>query len=303
MPTRLTLLALIALLCCSCGFKHEPTGPLAAYPQTVRDALGHEVRIDTAPRRIVSLDPGMTAAMYTLGAQKLLVGRSGGETYPKKALRLPVMAANGKPNTKAIIKAGPDVVLVPLSMAPTVADVDALQRKIAAVVYVVDGSSVAGVETDISELGLITDHASAGRRLAAQIQGSVANIEKAVAGRPPARAFVDLGFSYTIDPTGITGDMLRLGGGQNVASEVDPSKPVTVAQLSSLAPDVYISRAQQGATLAELKKHKGTANLPAVTQGRVVQLSGSWLSEDGPRIAAALAQIAKALHPDAAIPQ
>jgi ABC-type Fe3+-hydroxamate transport system substrate-binding protein len=76
---------------------------------------------------------------------------------------------------------------------------------------------------------------------------------------------------------------------------------VTAAELSSLAPDVYISQAQQGATLAELKKHKGTANLPAVTQGRVVQLPGSWLTEDGPRIALALAQIAKALHPDAAI--
>jgi iron complex transport system substrate-binding protein len=301
MPTRLSLLALLALLCCSCGFKHEPTGPLAAYPQTVRDAIGHEVRIDTAPRRIVSLDPGMTAAMYALGAQKLLVGRSGGETYPKKALRLPVMAQNGKPDTKAIIKAGPDVVLVPQSMAPTVADVDALQRRIAAVVYVVSASTVSGVESDISELGLITDHASAGRRLAAHIQSSVANIEQAVAGQPPAHVFVDLGFSYTIDPTSITGDMLRLGGGQNVASEVDPSKPVTVAELSSLAPDVYISQAQQGATLAELKKHKGTAKLPAVTQGRVVQLPGSWLTEDGPRIALALAQIAKALHPDAAI--
>jgi iron complex transport system substrate-binding protein len=303
MPTRLTLLALLALLCCSCGFKHEPTGPLAAYPQSVRDALNHEVRIDTAPRRIVSLDPGMTAAMYALGAQKLLVGRSGGEIYPRKALRLPVMAVNGKPDTKAIIKAGADVVLVPLSMAPTVAAVDALQRKIAAVVYVVNGSSVAGVENDITELGLITDQATAGRRLAGQIQSSVANIQKAVAGQPPARVFVDLGFSYTIDPTGITGDMLRLGGGQNVASEVDPSKPVTAAELSSLAPDVYISQAQQGATLAELKKHKGTAKLPAVMQGRVVQLPGSVLTDDGPRIAAALAKIAKALHPDAAIPQ
>jgi iron complex transport system substrate-binding protein len=303
MPTRLISLALLALLCCSCGFKHEPTGPLAAYPQTVRDAIGHEVRIDTAPRRIVSLDPGMTAAMYSLGAQKLLVGRSGQETYPKKALRLPVMTQNGKPDTKAIIKAGPDVVLVPLSMAPTVADVDALQRKVAAVVYVVGASSVAGVENDITELGLITNHASAGRRLAAHIQSSAATIERAVAGQTPARAFVDLGFSYTIDPASITGDMLRLAGGQNVASEVDPSRPVTNAELASLAPDVYISQAQQGATLAELKHHKGTAKLPAVTQGRVVQLPGSVLTEDGPRVASALAQIAKALHPDAAIPQ
>src|SRR5207248_859587 len=95
MPTRLILLAALALLCASCGFKQEPTGVLAAYPQSVRDALGHEVRIDAAPSKIVSLDPGMTAAMYELGAQKLLVGRSGAETYPKQAMHLPVMVKNG----------------------------------------------------------------------------------------------------------------------------------------------------------------------------------------------------------------
>ena len=68
MLPRVTALALIVLLCSSCGFKPEPTGALPAYPQTVRDALGRQVHIDTAPRRIVSLDPGMTAALYRIGA-------------------------------------------------------------------------------------------------------------------------------------------------------------------------------------------------------------------------------------------
>lgn len=303
MPTRLTLLALLALLCSSCGFKQEPTGVLAAYPQTVRDAINHQVRVDSAPHKIVSLDPGMTEAMYALGAQKLLVGRSGAETYPKKALKLPVMVQAGKPDTKAIIKAGPDVVLVPESMVPTVADVDALQRKIAAVVYVVGGNSVAQIENDITELGLITDHASAGRTLANGIQTSVASIQAAVAGQPPAKAFVDVGFFNTIDPFGITADMLRLAGGQNVASDANTSQPLTAAQLASLAPDVYISQHGPGATLAELKHHKGTASIPAVTLGHVVQLPGAVLNEDGPRVAAALAKIAKALHPDATIPK
>ena len=36
---------------------------------------------------------------------------------------------------------------------------------------------------------------------------------------------------------------------------------------------------------------------------RVIQLPASVLNEDGPRVAVALAQIAKALHPDATVPQ
>ena len=33
----------------------------------------------------------MTAALYSIGAEKLLVGRSGLETYPQAVVHLPVM--------------------------------------------------------------------------------------------------------------------------------------------------------------------------------------------------------------------
>jgi iron complex transport system substrate-binding protein len=304
MPTRLTPLAVLALalLCASCGFKSEPTGVLAAYPQTVRDALGHPVRIDAAPHRIVSLDPGMTAAMYALGAGDMLVGRSGRETYPKKALRLPVMLKDGKPDVRAIERAGPQVVLVPASITPTLADVNALERKVAAVVYVVDGRSVDGVENDITELGLITNRASPGRSLATGIQTRVKQIRAAVAHEAPARAFVDLGFSYTIEPGSMAADLLRLAGGQNVAAEVDPSRPVSGTTLATLAPEVYLSVGDTGATLKQLAHHPATASIPAVTDRRVVQLSGAVLQEDGPHVTDALARIAQLLHPDATIP-
>jgi cobalamin transport system substrate-binding protein len=303
MPTRLTLLAALALLCASCGFKHEPTGVLAAYPQSVRDAIGHEVRVETAPKRIVSLDPGATAAMYALGAEKLLVGRSGSETYPNQAMHLPVMVKDGKPDLKAIEDAHPDVVLVPAAMAPTISDVNQLQLKLAAPVYVVGGSSAERVENDITGLGLITNRAAAGRQVASGIQSAVKRIHAAVAGEPRVPVFVDQGFGYTIDPTGITGDLLRLAGGRNVASEADPSQRVTGTQLAQLAPQVYISAGDAGATLKQLKGRKATAQLPAVVDGRVVQVPVSVLTEDGPRLPLALARIAKLLHPDASVPE
>ena len=308
MPTRLTLLAALALLCASCGFKHEPTGVLAAYPQSVRDAIGHEVRVDAAPKRIVSLDPGATAAMYALGAGDLLVGRSGAETYPKQAMHLPVMVKDGKPDVPAIVKAlgagnADSVVLVPASMAPTVGDVDQLQRRLASVVYVVGGTSAERVESDITELGLITNRAATGRRLATSIQSAVKRIHSAVAGEPAVPVFVDQGFGYTIDPTGLTADLLRLAGGRNVAAEGDPSQRVTGSQLAQLAPQVYISAGDAGSTLKQLKQRTATAQLPAVVDKRVVQLPASVLTEDGPRLPLALARLAKLLHPDASIPE
>jgi iron complex transport system substrate-binding protein len=307
MLPRVTALALIVLLCSSCGFKPEPTGALPAYPQTVRDALGRQVRIDTAPRRIVSLDPGMTAALYRIGAEKLLVGRSGLETYPKQSLHLSVMTAGGQPDLKQIQHAQADVVLVPQSMAPTAQDVDRLQLKAAAEVYVVGGNSVNQVEDDIAAIGLITDHADAARSLANSISTSVGRVQHSVAGQPPARTYVDVGLvtpgTFTIDPVSMTGDLVRLANGTNVASEVPPSQPVTFAQLAGLAPDVYLSEQGQGAMLSDLRKHKATRTIPAVVNNRVIQLPASVLNEDGPRVALALAQIAEALHPDATAPQ
>jgi iron complex transport system substrate-binding protein len=307
MLPRVTALALIVLLCSSCGFKSEPTGALPAYPQTVRDALGRQVRIDTAPRRIVSLDPGMTAALYSIGAEKLLVGRSGLETYPKRSLHLPVMVTGGQPDLKRIQHAKPDVVLVPESMVPTAQDVDKLQLKAAAEVYVVGGNSVNQVENDISAMGLITDHADAARSLAGSVATSVKRVKNSVAAETPARTYVDVGLvtgaTFTIDPVSMTGDLVRLANGTNVASEVSPSQPVTFAQLAGLAPDVYLSQQGQGATLSDLRKHKTTRTIPAVANKQVIQLPASVLNEDGPRLALALAQIARALHPGAAAPQ
>jgi iron complex transport system substrate-binding protein len=307
MLPRVTALALIVLLCSSCGFKPEPTGALPAYPQTVRDALGRQVRIDTAPRRIVSLDPGMTAALYRIGAEKLLVGRSGLETYPKQSLHLPVMTDGGQPDLKQIQHAQADVVLVPQSMAPTAQDVDRLQLKAAAEVYVVGGNSVTQVENDIAAIGLITDHPDAARSLANSISTSVGRVQQSVAGQPPARTYVDVGLvtpgTFTMDPVSMTGDLVRLANGSNVASEVSPSQPVTFAQLAGLAPDVYLSEQGQGAMLSDLRKHEATRTIPAVVNKRVIQLPASVLNEDGPRVALALAQIAEALHPDATAPQ
>jgi iron complex transport system substrate-binding protein len=307
MLPRVTALALIVLLCSSCGFKPEPTGTLPAYPQTVRDALGRQVRIDTAPRRIVSLDPGMTAALYSIGAEKLLVGRSGQEAYPRQSFHLPKMAPNGQPDLKAIRRAGADVVLVPQSMVPTAQEVDKLQLKASAEIYVVGGTTVGQIENDIGAMGLITNRADAARSLAGSISRAVGRVQQSVAGEPPARTYVDVGLviggTFTIDPVSMTADLVRLANGTNVASEVPPSQMVKFAQMAQLAPDVYLSQQGQGAALSDLRKHKATRTIPAVENKRVIQLPASVLNEDGPRVALALAQIAKALHPDATVPQ
>ena len=302
MLTRAIALALIAMLCASCGFKPEPTGPLPAFPAQVRDALGREVVIPSAPKRVVSLDPGMTAAMYSLGAQKLLVGRSGDETYPKGVKSIPVMLQHGTIDMQRLRKARADLILAPESMVQTAAQAKALESRAGALVYVVGANSIKGVEGDIGQLGLMTDTAVKARTLAASIGARVAAVQRAVRGQPPARAFVDIGLRYTIDPRGLTADLLKTANGDNVAAGSDTSRPISKADLQTFAPDVYLSEEGPGATLQSLRASKALASLPAVKSGRVIQLPASVLTEDGPHIGLALAAIARALHPGIVIP-
>ncbi len=305
MPARasLPLLLLLALLASSCGFKHEPLGALPTFPQTVRDALNRQIVIDKAPRRIVSLDPGMTASLFAIGAGKLAVGGTGRETYPAAATALPAMLnPDGGIDVKAVKKALPDIVLIPASLAPTGDDAKRLQVRLSAVVYVVRATTVSGVERDIGALGLMTGHADQARITVSQIQSGVDAVHKAVAAQPPTPTFVDIGFRYTIDPATMPSDLLRLAEGQNVAAAADPTTIFSVSALTAAAPQVYLSVTGQGATLSELRARKSLAALPAVQQKRVVAIPETTLYEDGPRLARALATIAKALHPGITIP-
>jgi iron complex transport system substrate-binding protein len=298
MLPRLVALIAIAALLGGCGFKQEPTGALPLFPQTVRDALGREVRIDTAPRSVVSLDPGMTAAAFELGSGSLITGRSGAETYPKDALKPPVMLSQGEPDIKALRRVSPDLILAPMKVVPTAEDANRLALRIGANVYVVRGTTVDGVLEDTLQLGLMTGKAEQSRSIVAGIDAELARIHGAVSGLPKVPTFVDVGFRYTIDPEQLPGDLLRLAGGVNVAADASPGTRIRLADLLSAAPQAWISVKGQGWTAKELRSRPGLKGLPAVRDGRIAELGRATLYDDGPRVARSLARIATAIHPD-----
>ena len=91
---RLRLLAVLIplLVVAGCGFKPEPIGNLPSFPEHVVDGLGRHVTVRSQPRRVVSLDAGLTESAFAVGAGQLVVAASGQEQYPASALRLPLAA-------------------------------------------------------------------------------------------------------------------------------------------------------------------------------------------------------------------
>jgi|tagenome__1003787_1003787.scaffolds.fasta_scaffold20987917_6 iron complex transport system substrate-binding protein len=304
MAVRAAALLVLVMVSASCGFKSEPIGSLPQFPQSATDALARDVVIGRAPARIVSLDPGMTEAVYEIGAGRLLVGGTGSETFPAQAAKLrPMLTEDGKPNLKAISRSGAELVLVPASLAGSAAEADRLSRQLGMEVYVTDRDSVKGIEHDILQLGLMTGHGSQARAVFADMQSAINKVTMSYADQPPVKVFVDKGYFYTIPDQGLAADLIRLAGGDNVAAGTSPSDPLTPQQLRDMAPEVYLAVAGSGVTLQGLRRSPATRDLPAVRDKRFAVIPNTIFQRGGPRVVESLKALAQAIHPDGSATQ
>jgi iron complex transport system substrate-binding protein len=300
---RLRLLAVLILLlvAAGCGFKPEPIGTLPSFPQRVVDGLGRRVTVRSQPRRVASLDPGLTESAYAVGAGSLMVGATGREQYPQAARRLPrVVNANGAPDTARLRRLHPDLILAANTLSAAAAA--QLSQAVGAPVYVAGPGSVPGIEHDVDQIGAMTGNATAGAALVGRMQAGLKTVSKAIAGLPPVPVFVDEGFFFTIDPTGTAASLIALAGGANVAASATPGKAFPLSRLRAAAPQVYLAFAGRGVTLAGLRTSKATRGLPAVRERHFALVNGAALSDTGPHVVAEVRDLAHLLHPSLHIP-
>ena len=292
-------LAALALAAPACGFKSEPVGALPSFPRTAQDGQGRSVTVAAQPSRIVSLDPGLTETAFAVGAGADVVAASGAETYPPAARRLPVAVdSSGRPEQARIRKLKPDLILAPQSMA---GDATTLAANLHVPVYLGGDGSLHDIEHDVAQLGVLTGFADRGRTLVGHMQERVAAIRRGVGTEPPVRVFVDNGFFYTIDPAGPAGALITLAGGLDVAADAELGKPYPLSKLRAAQPQAYLAVAGRGTTLSGLRRSPATKHLPAVRSGNFLLIDPTVLNDRGPRVVAALREIAHALHPTASL--
>ena len=300
---RLRLLAVLVplVVATGCGFKPEPIGSLPSFPQAVTDGVGRRVTVESQPRRVVSLDPGLTESAFAVGAGPLVVAGSGREQYPAAALRLPHAAAVGKtPSVARLRKLRPDLVLMPNGTSAGAAG--AIQKGVGAPVYVAGPGTISAIEHDVDQVGALTGNASAAAALVKHMQSQLRAVKTAIDGNAPVPVFVDEGFFYTIDPSGSAARLIALAGGANVASDAVAGQSFPLAKLRAAAPQLYLAIAGRGVTLAGLRHSKATRDLPAVRHRRFSLVDEGTLTDTGPRIVTEVRDLARLLHPSLQIP-
>jgi iron complex transport system substrate-binding protein len=106
---------------------------------------------------------------------------------------------------------------------------------------------------------------------------------------------------YTVGPGSFIFDLLRLAGCDPVTAGASSAYPQwSVEKLVREQPEVYLVDSDStGTSLPAIARRAGFGALDAVAAGRVAVIDSDLVSRPGPRVIDGLAELAKAVHPDA----
>ena len=294
-----------------CG---QPTSVAAApvFPLTVHDGAGRQVVLAQPARRVVALSRGGLDIVLALGGT--LVGQPSlrGESVPEAVRALPVIGNVVTPNLEALMQVTPDLIVAP---AQAHGDVAERLKVLSTPLYLSQTKSVADVLRTISDIGALLDKEAEAGVLRAALERQLRDIRATLPpGRHP-RTVLLFGTSqsfFVIAPHTFAGDLLRLAGGDNVATTILRQQataptmeyvPLSLEELLRTEPEVIgvVSHGDPALVSAAVRNELGThpawQTLKAARNGRVHILPAETLSADpGPEFPRALQLLVEVLH-------
>jgi iron complex transport system substrate-binding protein len=276
--------------------------PGTAQALTVVDQTGHAVTLPAAPRRIVSLVPGVTEILFAIGAQDAVVGVTDFCDYPPDARRKARVGDMLAPNLETLVSLKPDLVVATRS-GNREETFDQLKR-LGLPVYLVDEPpSIAGVLRLVGGLGQLTGHRAAAAAIAAGLERRIAAVRERVAGRPHPRVLYVLWPEPLIVPGrgSLVSELIVSAGGESVTADQAQGYPrMSLEAAVGRAPEVIIlARHGAGTGPAAREQWQRLENLPAIRSGRLYAADGDLLHRYGPRVVDGLELLARLIHPEA----
>jgi iron complex transport system substrate-binding protein len=258
----------------------------------------------TDAHRIVSVSPSMTEALFAIGDGDRVVGRSRYCDYPPEALGIPIVGGFVDVDIEAILELSPDLVAGTPSPAAARLDEQLSARHIPT--YFPDVNSLEGVDDMLRGLGQRTRHVKEAARVTETLDAHVHAVERAVSGLPPPRVLVVLQSNPVVaaGPKSFMDELLTRARAVNVLTEGPPWQVVSLEHVVELDPDLVVdgsvAHTDGGSSISP--SQPGWGGVRCVRDGRVVALTDERAVRPGPRIAEGLASVARAVHPNAAVP-
>lgn len=247
-------------------------------------------------QRVIALTPSATEVVAALGATALLVGVDDYSAFPPEVARLPKVGSFLAPNLETIV-----------GLKPTLVIVDDVHGQAAGAL------NDAGIATVACAIHALPDVKAALRAVGARI-GKLAEAERVVeaidaaldraaaarpAKRPRVLAVIDretggLGNLVCAGPGSWVDELVAVVGGENVLAAAGVRYPkISAEEVLRARPEVILDLSY--AARQSVAAWSGL-DVPAVAASRVRALDDAYLIAPSPRVAEALAALAKAIQ-------
>ncbi len=249
-------------------------------------------------RRVVSMNPSLTAILLALGAGSSLVGVDAFSARQQESVReLPSVGGLFNASLEAVVGLEPDLVV----LVPGIEQRDFRERLegLGIPVLVLPNTDFEAVLRSIEVLGARVGRADAARRRVAEIRRARDRVAAATRDLPHPRTVLVIQREplYLIGVGSFVDEMLRAAGAKNVAAEFGSPYPrVSLEWLLASAPEVILDSSDDPEPAATYWAR--WPSLPAVRAGRVLPVAQGAVTLPGPYLDRSLVTLARALHGD-----
>jgi iron complex transport system substrate-binding protein len=253
-------------------------------------------------KRVVSLNPSLTATLIALGAGPLLVGVDdySARLQPEVA-ELPAVGGLFNPSLEAILALSPDlVVLVPSAQQR---DLRARLEALSVDVLELPNITLAELLASIEALGARVGREAQARERVRAIRQAWAETAAASRGLPRVRTLLVLQRDplYVVGRGSFIDSMLATAGADNLANMfAEPYPRASLEWLIAAAPELILDASDDPEDPRIYWAR--WPSLPAVAQQRVIGIPASEVTLPGPYPERALARLAEAIRPKSASP-
>lgn len=261
----------------------------AAFPVTVTDAAGREVTIEEEPEKLVSGYYITTSMLIALGHADKLVGiEAKADTRPIYALaapellELPSVGTAKEFDLEGCAALEPDLVILPLKLKDTIPALEELGLT----VLTVNPESLEELNETIRLFNTVIGDPVKGWELLDYNQKTQEFLAEKLADVEKPRVYLAGNSSYlsTAGAAMYQNSLLELGGGENVAAELEDTywADVSYEQLLSWNPEVIIMASDAAYSKEAILSHPQLQQLDAVKNGRVYAMPSAFESWDSP---------------------
>jgi iron complex transport system substrate-binding protein len=282
----------------------RPTGIAAALAAAI---LAGSAAAADAPRRIAVAGSGLTEIVVALGAGDLIVGVDTTSLFPERVRRLPQLGYLRAIAAEGVLSLKPDLLLASEDAGPP-----AVLAQLAAaglrVVRAQEGYDPEAVASRIAHVGAAIGREKAAADLEAQIAADLASVRAAIPRTNPPRVLFLLaagsGAPLVSGRETAASAMIEYAGGRNAIDEYRGYKPLSAEGLVRAAPDLVLTT---DTTVKALGGMDAIRAMPAFAalgskMPRFADVDAVLVFGFGPRIAQAVRDLARIVHPSAALP-